>query len=318
MSALLIPAEGEPTFLMNEMHRDILSYSGSWITDVITHEDGEPPLQTLAELLQRRGLSDGRIGVEPSLWYGDVELLRRAAPRAEVVDASRICSDLRSVKDETEIELIRRACRASVSGFRQALESAVPGRAATEVAVEIATAIVANGGEDVGLLWPMFSRHFGNRRLQKHDVIPLDIGTQVSGYHSDTARTVFVGGISPELRETYEILLSAREKIVSEIRPGVTCEYLHRLGCEEVARTGSKLVWRIGHGVGLSANHEPPFLQWGNTDVIEARMVFVIDPGIHVDGYETDLPVAIEDVFLVTSDGAECLTDFDLGPLVTS
>lgn len=314
-SALLLPVDGEATFLTNGMHRDIFQYSNTWVQDIRTHEDGDDVRPQLRELLKERGLSSGRIGVEGSAWIDDVDLLRECAPDAAVVSARGLFDRLRVRKEPVEVDYLRTACRASVAGFRCAAEIARPGADPGEVAQAVANAMSDAGGESLLRVFDLFSTRFSGRALRAGDVIPLDIGATVHGYHSDTSRTIFVGGADPALRRLYDHLLRAREEAIEAIRPGVPVRELHRIAAGEVARSGYVQPWRIGHGIGLSPNHEPPYLQEGNEQVVEPGMVFVLDPGVHVEHEEFDLPIAIEDVFHVTEDGVEWLTEFDLGPI---
>ena len=314
-SSLIVPIEGEPVFLINSMHRDIFAYWNEWVRDIRVHEDGDNIRQQLRQVLVERGLGAARIGLEGNAWLDDVQLLQTCAPEARLESGRELFERLRICKEPVEVEYLRRACRSSVAGFQCASEIALPGASGHEVAAQIAAAMFHAGGEDASTVFDLFSQRFAGRTLRNGDVIPLDIGTSVNGYHSDTARTIFVGGASQRLRELYAHLLRARERAITAIKPGVPVAEIHRIAAQEVAESGYQQGWRIGHGIGLAPNHEPPYLQAGNEQVIEPGMVFVIDPGVHIEHDDFDLPIAIEDVFHVTDTGVEWLTEFDVGPI---
>lgn len=315
-SALLIPREADAVFLTNSMHRDIFEYTNTWVRDVRTHEDGDDVRPQLRDTIRDTGLERGRIGVEGKAWLDDVDLLRGCAPDAEVHSARDLFDRLRIVKEPVELDAIRAACQASVAGFRRASDIAKPGADGREVGAEVAAAMLEAGGEAANTAFQLFAKRFAGRQLEAGDVIPLDIGTTVRGYQSDTARTIFVGEAAPGHLELYDHLLRARELAMAAVKPGTPVSEIHRIAAHEVAKSGYEQPWRIGHGIGLAPNHEPPYLQEGNDILIEPGMVFVIDPGTHVEDERYDLPIAIEDAFHVTEDGIEWLTEFDTGPIV--
>lgn len=317
LSVLLLPSEGDPLFLMNEMHRDIFHHKSSWIADVRTHKDGGDVVSEIREAIEDKGLSRAKIGVEGKFWFGDLELVNAAAPAAQLRSANSLFDELRRRKEPSEIQMIRQSCRASVAGFRRALEVVAPGSDTRNAAAEIASAMLDEGAENVSDVFGMITKRFGPE-FKSGEILPLDIGSSYMGYASDCARTIFVGSLDDRLRRIYEILLDARSAVLDKVRPGALCSDLHRTAAEEVRRTGYEQVWRIGHGIGLSPNHESPLLQAGNDLLLEPGMVFVIDPGVHIEGYGIDMPVAIEDVFLVVEGGYEWMTDFDVGPLLAT
>lgn len=308
LTGVVIPKEGKPIAFLNEMHRDIVSYAESWVTDLRVYRDGEDPTPLLRQVMQDAGLATARVGIEADLWSAERDLLCQAAPSAELVDIQDAIDDLRMVKDELEISLIRTACEASVAGFKACHETAMVGTPGVEVAMAVFKAMVANG--TIASPVSVF-RHFLDREMQKGDIICLDIGGRYQNYGSDASRTVFVGGITDDLNRIYDIILEAREQLHAMVRPGVRAEDIHRRACELVARTGYPQPWRIGHGIGLGPTHEQPLLQYGSRVVLEPGMVFVIDPGIHYPHPERDLPIAIEDVLLVTEHGYELLTPYE-------
>jgi Xaa-Pro dipeptidase len=307
LTGVVIPRKGAAIAFLNEMHRDIAAYADTWVTDVRAHKDGDDVLPVLRQVMQDAGLAAGRVGIEADLWSAERNLLAEAAPAAELIDFQDAIDDLRMVKDELEVSLIRKACEASMAGFKACHETAKVGTPGRDVAMAVFTAMIANGtlASPIGPF-----RHFLDREMREGDIIASDLGGKYENYGSDAARTVFVGGITDDLNRIYDILIDSREQLFNMIRPGVRVEDIHREACRLVARTGHIQPWRIGHGIGLGPGHEQPLLQYGSRVVLQPGMVHVIDPGIHYPHPERDLPIANEDVVLVTEDGYELLTPY--------
>jgi Xaa-Pro dipeptidase len=314
LTGVVIPRDGAAIAFLNRMRQAIVAYADTWVTDIRTYEDGDDVLPILQQVMRDAGLATGRVGIEASLWSAERNLVAEAAPAAELVDFQDTIDDLRMIKDELEVSLIRKACEASMAGFKACHETAKVGTPGCDVATAVFSAMIANsalplgGGSTASPTGPF--QHFLNREMREGDVIACDLGGKYQNYDSDTSRTVFVGGITDDLNRIYDILMDSREQLFNMIRPGVRAEDVHEEACRLVALTGYDLQWRIGHGIGLGPGHEQPLLQYGSRAVLQPGMVFTIDPGIHYPHPERDLPIANEDVVLVTEDGYELLTPY--------
>jgi Xaa-Pro aminopeptidase len=310
LSALIIPLEGEPTFVISKMHADILKYSGSWLKDgeIRTHMDGDDIAGELGSILKEKGLAAGHLGVEDTMWYGDFELLSTAAPSVKVERAGDLFDSLRQVKDAGEIEAIRKANEITVLGYRRSAEVVREGVAEYEAAMEIMKAMLEGGSESLGI-----GGHFRKllpRKFENGDVIDLDMGARWDGYSTDTARNIFVGQPSQEVGRAYQVTLECFQRTFEMVKPGIEAQEVHRFAWSYMKKHGFDQVWKIGHGVGLNHGHEAPMVQEGNAWILEPGVVFVIDPGCFITGQFRDTPIHIEDVVVVTEDGCENLTSY--------
>ncbi len=309
LSALILPAEGEPALLISDMHLAIYeAKGGSWVKDVRTYMDGQHPAGLLADVLKELGLAGERLGVQDNMWFGDSELIRTAAPGTQVISGEPLLARLRMVKDAQEIELLRRANDFCGAGFAQAHESVRVGRPEYEVGLEIARAMLAAGSETIGVGGHF--RDWSGRQFQSGDVVDVDLAGKFRGYSSDTARMIFIGRPSSEVERMYRVTVEAYQATLEVIKPGLPAEEVHRTCANYMAKHGYAQVWKVGHGVGLGPVHEAPLVEEGNQTLLEPGMIFTVDPGCFIQGGYKDLPVHIEDDILVTETGAESLTRY--------
>jgi len=120
-------------------------------------------------------------------------------------------------------------------------------------------------------------------------------------------RTVSVGEPPEEVREVHDVVHRAQADAFRAVRPGVPAEEVDRAARAliEEAGFGPEFVHRTGHGIGLE-EHEPPYIVEGNGEPLEPGMTFSIEPGIYLPGR---FGVRIEDIVVVTEDGARNLND---------
>jgi Xaa-Pro aminopeptidase len=302
----LIPVDSEPGMLVSQMHADLLDLAACPIKRVEVYMDGQDPIPALRRLYGGGGLSRARVGVEDSMWFGDVELIRAAVPGAKLSRTQAIFDELRSVKDAEEIELIRRAAHIHDVGYEAALKAIHAGTTLGRAGLEIISAMVDAGDETMEIVGSFKS--LSARKFVKGDIVDVDLWPgSYGGYRADSARNVFIGEPSDEAVKLYELTRQAYRAAVSVVRPGTPAQEVHR-ACQEVIEGGGrKQVWKVGHGVGLNNSHEAPLLQQGNERLLEPGMVFTIDPGVFI---RRDTPIHIEDTVVVTASGCESLNSF--------
>jgi len=310
LSALLLPLEGKPAFVMTEMYYDIFVHNESYVQDVRTYLDGEDPSSLLTDLFQEKGLSRGRIGVEDRMGFSDATLLMDAVPGVELASARGILDRLRMIKDAEEIEILRRVCQIMDVGYETAMQVIKEGRTEAEVGMDIIRALVDAGSETLRV-----AGHFSTlskRRIERGDAIDVDLaGVSYQRYCGDSARTIFVGPPTDEERTMYQVVLEAYNRAMEMVKPGVEAQAVHRETVRVIRKAGYDMTWKVGHGIGLTClGHEAPLLQEGATFPLEEGMVHVIDPGVFLPGKHRDSPLHIEDVVLITESGFEPLTRF--------
>jgi len=303
---VVVPVDGEPGMIITQMHADLLDLEACPIKRVEVYMDGQDPVPSLRRLYESAGLARATIGVEDSLWFGDVELIEAAVPQAKLKRTQSVFDDLRSVKDADEIELIKRAARIHDIGYAAARQAIRVGTPVGRAGLEIMTAMVDAGDESMQISGAF--KALSSREFKAGEVVDVDLWPgSFEGYRADSARNVFVGEPSDEAVKLYELTRKAYQAAVTVVRPGVRAEEVHRACQTVIEEGGRKQVWKVGHGVGLNDGHEAPLLQLGNKRLLEPGMVFTIDPGVFI---KRDVPIHIEDTVVVTVSGYENLNAF--------
>jgi Xaa-Pro aminopeptidase len=221
---------------------------------------------------------------------------------------------LRQRKSVDELALIRQAASMNRAAFEMILPLFKPGVSEREIALELEIALKRLGGEANAFDFIVASGERGalphgvasEKLLCAGELVTIDFGTQVGGYHSDETVTLAIGEVGGKLRQIYDIVLEAHDSAIAAIKPGVVVADLDAVAREMIAAAGygDYFGHGLGHGVGLEI-HEQPTISSRGTTVLSEGVVFTIEPGIYLPGTGG---VRIEDMVVVTRDGCEMLT----------
>ena len=144
-----------------------------------------------------------------------------------------------------------------------------------------------------------------DRIIQEQDIITIDMGCKINGYCSDMTRTIFVGAISREQQQIYDLVLNNQKKALDEIYDGANIKTIVKSVESDFNLYNQTLVHALGHGVGLDI-HELPSLAIKNDNILKENMVITDEPGIYIPG---NFGIRIEDTVLVTKKEAITLTE---------
>ncbi len=276
----------------------------------ITYADGLP--QALFEACER--LNVGTLGFESAgITYKFFQDLSVKASGVRITPVGEEVEGLRWVKEPGELRLIEAAQEATDAGFDEILGAFREGIAEKELALELELAMRRAGADDLAFETIVaFGENAAephhdptDRPLRRGDVVKLDFGAKVAGYHADMTRTVSFGEPPPELREIHGIVRRAQQAGVDAVRAGVVgkdADHAARRVIEE-AGYGERYTHSLGHGVGLEI-HEGPSLRRDGEDLLPAGTVVTVEPGIYVPGLGG---VRIEDMVEVTEDGCRVI-----------
>ena len=250
-----------------------------------------------------------------------LEAMRKALPkelgagrRTFFLATEGLVARLREIKSADEIEIMRRAANLGCELFAEMPGYMLPGVSEAEIALTLEVEARTRGAQAMSFdtivaSGPRSALPHGKAsaaRLPKRGFVTLDFGVVVDGYCSDMTRTVHMGRASGETRAVYDAVLEAQEAAVAAVAPGVTCAAVDEAARSVLKRAGLGKYFShsTGHGVGLEI-HEGPRVAAKVEQALEPGMVVTIEPGAYLPGV---LGVRIEDMVLVTEDGAEVLT----------
>jgi Xaa-Pro aminopeptidase len=292
----------------------------------------EHPMRILARLLADMGIvrtiaadQDGYPGI---LGYQGPSLSE--ATGATIVPAAPALEQLMARKSEAEIELIRESARWCEHAHRLLQEYTRPGvteaqaglRAGYEASLAMLDALgptydgglSSTDGASAGYrgqigprsAWAHAVAH--NIEFRAGDMLVSETAAPVWGYNAELERGMVLGPPTDEMRRHFDHMCAAQQVAFAALRPGVTCAEVDRAVLAYFEEQGIADTWsqHTGHAIGLR-NHEAPFLDVGDTTVVEPGMVFTIEPGVYVEGLGG---FRHSDTVVVRDDGIEILTDY--------
>ncbi len=307
-TALLIPEQGEKVLFVSGVNYEQAKAEAKDVT-VELLKRGENQMEKIFKQSPSKKFSFDVMPVEN--WC---TLTKAVGGEANLQPINNLIMELRSVKDQEEIKLIREACRLATIGIQTAKEIIGVGIKEKEAAAEIEYAMRKAGSDGVAFETIVASGltsafpHGSNleRTIQDGDFVMVDLGANYKSYRSDITRTFIASKATEKQARIYDAVKLAHQKALETVKPKVAaCEVdgVARRVIEQ-AGYGEFFVHNLGHGVGLEV-HEAPILSPDSKDILAAGNVVTDEPGIYVPGLGG---VRIEDTILVTKNGVEILT----------
>jgi Xaa-Pro aminopeptidase len=255
----------------------------------------------------------GRIGFESAyVTYAGYEKLRSGG--LELVARPSLVESLRAVKDERELDALRRACAITERVFERVASEPFVGRNERDVAWTMTQLFHDEGAHDLSFELIVASgpnsakphARAGDREIGRGETVVIDAGCVVDGYASDYTRTFATGPLPDDLREAYSIVVEAQQAALDGIHAGLTGRDADALARRVVDGSGFSGLFGhgLGHGLGIEV-HEAPRLSAESTDTLAPGNVATVEPGIYVPDRGG---IRIEDNVVVTDDGIENLT----------
>jgi Xaa-Pro dipeptidase len=317
-TALLIPEDGEATIYVYGVNYEQAKAEAKNFRVELMKRDDNLMTRIAQQTREHRikNLAADALGVEG--WHS---LTKEIRGKTKLRLKPAFVSQLRAVKDEMEIGLMRKAGELTSLGMKTAYEVLSAGMKEYEVAAEIEYAMRKHGSYGTAFDTAVSSGpasafpHGGctDRRIRSGELVVIDFGATYKSYRSDMTRTLVAGKPSEKQRKLHEIVQKAQVKAFEAIKPNVKASHVDAVARRiiEKAGYGECFVHGLGHGVGLDI-HEPPTLNMSSKERLQLGNVVTDEPGIYMVGYGG---VRIEDTMLVTKEGAEKLT---IGPYYLS
>ncbi len=305
-AALLVDAAGSA----------VLATDSRYITAAA---DVAPDLETVqvrqvATELAKRAAAGGpiRLAVEEhDVTLALADSIKAAAANVELVHLHRAVERMRVRKDDAELALIRDACAISCRALEDLFAAGgLLGRRERDIARDLEARMYEHGADGLAFETIVAAgpnsaiphHRAADRRVERGDLLKIDFGARVGGYHADCTRTVVVGAAPAAWqREIYEIVAAAQRAGRQAAQPGAECNSVDSAAREVIkaAGYGEYFGHGTGHGIGLEV-HEAPTIGYSAAGTLDSRTPVTVEPGIYLPGRGG---VRIEDTVVVSDDG---------------
>lgn len=233
---------------------------------------------------------------------------------AELAPASGLIETLREQKDDGEIAIIEKACTIADEGFEHVLKMIRPGMTEIEVANQLDFFMRSLGATGTsfdtivasGVRSALPHGVASTKTIEQGDLITLDFGCVYQGYVSDITRTFAIGDPGQQLKDIYQIVLEAQQKVIDVAQAGVTGAQLDAIARDFITEAGYGEAFghSTGHGIGMEI-HEAPNITRFNDEPLKVGSIITDEPGIYIAGLGG---VRIEDDLVILAEGNRILT----------
>jgi Xaa-Pro aminopeptidase len=270
-----------------------------------------------------------RVGFEANFTtFGQVDALDRAIKEAarkakgskevELVPLQDVMVNIRKVKDDNEIDLVRKSIAIAEESFQAIRDEIKVGESENQLAGLLIMEMRSRGASTTSFE-PIVATgassslpHYrpGDALVQRDQPLLFDWGALHKGYCSDLTRTMLIGRVSPRMKQIYKIVLEAQLAAIAFMRPGVTTMQADRVARDIIDKAGfgEQFGHGLGHGIGREIHELPTLRHTGGEEELRPGMIVTVEPGIYLPG---EGGVRIEDDVLITHSGCEVLSSLD-------
>ncbi len=312
----IFPGEGTPVLILPELEGAKVAQLDYELTTYFYNEDQSTWTSVFRTALAEAGLEKARLGAIPRhLRLLELSYLESACPELEITSGQEILQQMRMIKGNDEITLMKEAVRIAECALSSIIRRIKTGMTEKEVASKLVSRLFYEGSDPELPFFPIVS--FGensanphatptDRVLSEGDLVLIDWGASHQGYYSDITRTFVMGDANPELEQIAQFVLEANAAGRGAVKPGIPASEVDRAVRQVIDKAGygEFFIHRTGHGLGREG-HEEPYISKYDQTILEPGMTFTIEPGIYLPGRGG---VRIEDDLVVTEDGSRSLT----------
>ncbi len=219
---------------------------------------------------------------------------------------SLIIDEMRSIKTEAEITLIKEAQKITDKAFLEILNFIDCNKTEKEIALQLEFYMRRNGCDAASFDFIVVSGKNSSlphgtptdKKIEYGDFITMDFGGVIGGYHSDMTRTVALGSVSEKQALVYNTVLKAQETALEKIKPLAVCKDIDNAARTVINSAGFEGTFGhgLGHSVGLEIHESPCFNTKDDTKLLSG-MVLTVEPGIYL---KNEFGVRIEDMVAIT------------------
>jgi Xaa-Pro aminopeptidase len=241
-----------------------------------------------------------------------------SAVHVELLPLDNVMVNIRKVKDDTEIDLVRKSIGVAEEAFESIRAEIKVGQTENYLAGLLVFELRSRGASDSS--FPVIVAAGANSSLphyrpqetlvQRDHPLLVDWGAIYKGYCSDLTRTLLLGRVSPRIKKVYQVVLEAQLAAIAFLRPGVTTLQADRVARDiiEKAGFGKEFGHGLGHGIGREIHEFPILRKTGGEEELRPGMIVTVEPGIYLPG---EGGVRIEDDVLITHSGCEVLSSLE-------
>ncbi|MCX9082294.1 MAG: Xaa-Pro peptidase family protein [Candidatus Methanoperedens sp.] len=283
-------------------------------------------IHAIAHSFEHFGIEKGNVGLEYTFltqsMMGMVTHPHAKPEEVMVKDCTHIMSELRMIKDDDEIERIKKAAKVAESGMKAAVEALKAGITESQIAAEAEYAMRQAGAEEFWRSYVSSGERTNiahglpsHRKVKQGDLVMIDIHPIVNGYSADMCRTVCAGKPTKEQQEAYELYLKAQQSTIEKVRAGIGVGELEVAmhGVLKDAGHGEHIFGPPIHGVGIEFEEAPLppghafFHGEKEPEPLEANTVIAVgNCGLYLGNFG----VRVEDTVVVKEKGHEVLTGY--------
>src|SRR5688572_10465998 len=289
-----------------------------WLTVVIREAK---MADALADALTQAKVK--RVGFEANYAaVGQIRALEKALAErkitVELVPLENVMTNIRKVKDDHEIDLIRKSVAVAEEAFDSIRAEIKPGLTENHLAGLLVFELRSRGASDSS--FPVIVAagtnsslpHYrpGESLVQRDQPLLIDWGALYKGYCSDLTRTLMIGRVSDKVKQIYKVVYEAQQAAIKFLRPGVTTMQADRVARDVIEKGGfgKQFGHGLGHGIGREIHELPTMRKTGGEEELRPGMIVTVEPGIYLPG---EGGVRIEDDVLITHSGCEVLSTLD-------
>lgn len=277
----------------------------------------KPFIKTLGEVVSDLAEQPCRVGVEmtsmPAAW---MEGIRKQLPGYSFSNVTKEVKHVMMIKDEEEVQWMRKLAAFSEIGFEAALEEIQPGAKETDIAAAGDAAMFRAGASyvytpslaisDTRVVW---DHPPTERKLDKGDVVKVDFHPVYNEYRGDYFNTISLGEPKRSFRKMCDAVSEATRDMLSAMKPGAVGRDLDRVFRKKLVAKGFGGLSNVYLGHGIGTTHLPPFISETDDTVLSENIVVVINPFCYKPMEEG---IFMEYMTLITNTGVEVLNK---GPL---
>ena len=335
----IIPAFGDPVMISFKGEADeIQGALGDQPVKVFSHVGEQmanvsKTFRNLSKAVpEKMGLpEEGPVKVGMQMWFGTpaflVDLFRKLNPQVELVPSDPVMDELRMVKEEGEIELLRQAQEIAGLGMDRLRELLEPGRTGQGIATEVLYTMMKAGASgtstpmhiNIGIRSCWIHGMVDETAIKEGDLVVADLTPMYQGYCANLARTFVVG----EPNQKQQLLIDVYQEMISAVQdalvPEVTVGRLDRIGSEVCARRGLEEyhLKGISHGIGLRFEETPASTILPHHSSVKLRENMVMTIGHTILSIPGFGGVRFEDLYRVTPGGGEILFSYPIEPVIS-